>query len=165
MEDQVQEAVNLGIFAAQLCPEKENAIKNCRYQLLFGSPEAWMSVVDEVHLTYAAVNQTRSAQRSRHDTYNHLKGASPSQQQAEKDNRGEDVQRCSHLIMAPEFLIPSRRKHKSWRRFQFTCCQSRLLLKSKSVVPRPEHLQRRDEAQQERHLEAVPDLTATSSSH
>jgi len=53
-----------------LCPEKENAIKNCRYQLLFGSPEACMSakwqdmsatelyastnllgiVVDEVHL-------------------------------------------------------------------------------------------------------------------
>lgn len=71
MEDQVQEAVNLGISAAQLGPENEKAIKNGRYQLLFGSPEAWMSgkwqdmlatelyktnllgiVVDEVHLTY-----------------------------------------------------------------------------------------------------------------
>jgi len=35
-----REAVNLGISAAQLCLEKENAIKNCRYQLLFGSPDS-----------------------------------------------------------------------------------------------------------------------------
>lgn len=71
MDDQVKEATSLGISAAQLGPELERTIKSCRYQLLFGSPEAWLSpkwqnmlstsvywanlvgiVVDEVHLIY-----------------------------------------------------------------------------------------------------------------
>lgn len=71
IEDQIKEAADLGISATQLGLEEENAIKSCRYQVVFGSPEAWLSakwedmlsteayktnligiVVDEVHLTY-----------------------------------------------------------------------------------------------------------------
>uniref|UniRef100_A0A8C6SLJ6 DNA 3'-5' helicase n=1 Tax=Neogobius melanostomus TaxID=47308 RepID=A0A8C6SLJ6_9GOBI len=43
MEDQIKEAAELGISATQLGPVEENAIKSCRYQVLLGSPEAWLS--------------------------------------------------------------------------------------------------------------------------
>ena len=71
MEDQVREATNLGISAAQLGDATEELIRRGEYQLLFGTPESWLSrkwceilatevyhvnligiVVDDVHLTY-----------------------------------------------------------------------------------------------------------------
>ncbi|KAK9966877.1 hypothetical protein ABG768_003964 [Culter alburnus] len=82
-----------------------------------------------------------TAQRSRHDTSNHLKGASPSQQQAEKANSGEDEGPNSSIeqlkcLLAPEFLKQQQPDSKLEKadilemmtlNFQLTCCQSRLL--------------------------------------
>ncbi|XP_051804193.1 probable ATP-dependent DNA helicase RecS isoform X1 [Acanthochromis polyacanthus] len=78
IEDQIKEAADLGISATQLGLGEEKDIKSCRYQVVFGSPEAWLSakwenvlsteayktnligiVVDEVHLTYKWGNAGR----------------------------------------------------------------------------------------------------------
>ena len=37
MEDQVKEAVNLGISATQLCPEQEHAIKSCQATVFYSA--------------------------------------------------------------------------------------------------------------------------------
>lgn len=44
VEDQIKDAVDLGISATQLGQDDETAIERwCRYKILFGSPEAWLS--------------------------------------------------------------------------------------------------------------------------
>ncbi|CAL8267566.1 unnamed protein product [Merluccius merluccius] len=71
MEDQVREATALGISACQLDSDNEELLKRGSFNIVFGSPESWLSgkwrdmlanevykdnllgiVVDEVHLTY-----------------------------------------------------------------------------------------------------------------
>lgn len=71
MEDQVREATALGISACQLDTDNAVSIRRGTFNLVFGSPESWLSVrwrdmlandvykdnllgivVDEVHLTY-----------------------------------------------------------------------------------------------------------------
>ena len=72
MEDQLKEATKLGVAAAQLGVQSITDIEQGSYQLVFGSPEAWLLnqkwlkmlqspvyrdhvkgiVVDEVHVAY-----------------------------------------------------------------------------------------------------------------
>ncbi|XP_016137943.1 transcription factor HES-5-like [Sinocyclocheilus grahami] len=99
-------------------------------------------------LTHDGLQKRSTAQRSRHDTYNHLKGAAPSQQQAEKAKGGEHAQRLCQLklkcLLAPEFLKqqPDTKLEKAdilemmlnFLQHQFTCCQSMLLQVCREIV-------------------------------
>ena len=198
----------------------------------------------------AGVNQTRSAQRStaqrsRHDTYNHLKGASPSQQQGTSHDppysnitSAAFTTLLNHCLFQDTFLMlfcldlqlrkpivekmgrdgligsssvfwlqsswfpagesrnPGDDAHNSSSHAVnqgFSRCVREIQRWDEDTEPektealpeaadimwseqegkcgasaeplRPEHLQQRDEGQQERHLEALGDLTATSSSY